>query len=646
MEMKEKVTNLWKKYRVTLLVLLIAMTAAAGVELIYNIPVLAEKGKSGAQEVYNLEDLKIKGMKRKEDVLTAGKGACEIHLYPEGKYVDKLVYSYQKKDEKSMLDATITVVTYDAYGNETTKKIADNNPYIIDRSVVSVRAKAQEICISIPKGSKGVTISDIYIKNEPQFNGMRWLFFATLFAIAILGWENRNSFVGKAERIFLLIGMTAGTMLVLIMPLNKVGFDEETHFRNAYNIKLSAKVSSTPAIDELKVVSLSNWPYNIAQSGEERDMMEEYYKEAGDYTVGSENAKKVPTKISTVAAYNYIFMAMGIKIGKLLHLPFTMVYTLGRLFNMWSYILLVYFAIKKLPIGKYIMAVLALMPTPMFQAAVYSLDPVLTGFMYLGIAYLIAELLDKNHKITIKNGVILLGALGFGIVPKAVYVPVMALGFLLPAEKFENKKQKIVFRTANVICILGLLATFAIPMLFATESMGDVRGGDVSVTGQISLILSQPLGYLKVWFDNMADVFWSYGFGAGSLGTLGHLAVSTCVPMIGLLMIFTIMTDNIDRSDKDLTLKQKTYIFFAAFLAVAFVWGSMYLAFNEVGSIFIAGVQGRYFVPLLFIFYFLMRRKNIKNGMNPVNYHYIVFGSSMFIMYKTIYDCILQPYCF
>lgn len=644
--MREKILEIWTRYKVLVFLAIIAIVAAAGVELIYNIPVLVANRNNETQVEYQLTDISVSGMSQEKESLIAGSGQCEIHLYPEGKYVDKLEYSYKKKDEDSMLNAIITVVTYDAYGNGTTETIMDNNPYITEQSIVNIRAKAQEICISIPEGSEGTEISNIYIKNTPQFNGMRWLFFVSMFILILLIWKKRNDFIGKTERIFLLIGLVAGTMLVLIMPLNKVGFDEETHFKNAYNIKLSVGVSSTPAIEELKVVSLSNWPYNIAQSKEERDIMEAYYQKAGNYTKSGNTAIEVPTKISTVAAYNYIFMALGIKIGKLLHLPFVAVFTLGRLFNMWSYITLIYFAIKRLPIGKYIMAVLALMPTPMFQAAVYSYDSVITGFMYLGLAYLLAELIEKDKKITIKNGSILLGALGFGMVPKAVYVPVMALGFLLPKEKFKNKKQKLVFRITNLICIIGLLATFVLPMIFATESMGDIRGGEISVSGQISLILSHPLGYLKVWLTNLGNTFWSYGFGEGSLGTLGHLAISTCIPMIGLLIIFTIMTDNIDRSNLDLTMKQKWSMFIAAFLSLAFVWGALYLSFNEVGATYIGGVQGRYYIPLLFIFYLLLRRKSIKNAMNPVNYHYIVFGCSMFIMYKTIYDCILQPYCF
>lgn len=656
--MREKWLKLWKEHKKSLFLIVSAVLLASCVELAYNIPVFRESRKSGTRETYDAGDLKTKGMSVEGGSLVSYSKKGKIYLYPEGKYVDKLGYSYQRGDMDDLLNVNIEIVTYDAYGKETKEKIEDTNPYILDRSIVNIRKKVKEICIVLPENGQGVKINNIYIQNKPQLVGMRWLFFWALFSVILLFWKNREKFVGKPEKIFLLIGFAGGTMMTLIMPFNKVGCDEEVHFKNAYDIKLSSVVSTTEAIEQLKFVTLSNWPCNINQSREEREAIKEYYLTEGDYA-GSQS-KKVPTHISFVGAYHYIFMSLGIKLGKLLHLPFTTVYMMGRLFNMWTYLVLIYFAIKRLPIGKYIMAVMALMPTPMFQAGVYSYDTIVTGFMYLGMAYLIAELIEKDQKITIKNGLILLGALGFGMVPKAVYVPMMALGFLIPKEKFVNERQRKVFRGANIVCILGLLATFALPMLFATNSLGDTRGGDVNVSQQISLILSHPFGYLQVWLENTARTFWSYTFGQDAWGSLAHLPYSTCVPIIGLLLVFTIVTDNlvtggaagdtaanrIGTGEADLTVKQKWIIGLAVGLSMAFVWGALYLSFNEVGRTVILGVQGRYYMPLLFPFYMLLRRRQIKNTINPVVYQSVLFGAAGYIFFKTIYDCILVPCCF
>lgn len=643
--MKEKIIFIWKKLRKYVFVIVLAAILAGVIEAAFNYNEW-KASRTGNQEcTYSVEELGCIELTKSGNALVSTGKAGEIHLNPQGKYVGKLVYSYDHLNEGALMNVTITVTAKNEYGQDSATVISDNNPYIINQSVVYIGKYASEICISIPEGMEGVTIHDVSIKNVPEFHWLRWFFFFSLIFLAFLLWAGRKAFMGNVERLFLVFGLTAGTMLVLIMPLNKIGFDEETHFRNAYNIKLSANVSSTNAIEQLKGVTLSNWPYNVAQSTEERQAIVEYYEIQGDYT-NSDVRIEVPTEINTVAAFDYIFMSLGIKLGKLLHLSFVKVFMMGRLFNMWSYILFIYFAIKRLPIGKYIMAAIALMPTPMFQAAVYSTDAIITGCVYLGISYLIAELIEKEKKLTVKNGLIMLGSLGFGILPKAVYFPLMALPFLIKKDRFKDKKQCIIFRMANLVCILGLLLSFVVSAWASPEILNDSRGGDVNSAAQMALILQHPFGFLKVLLQNVANVFWSYTFGEGVLGTLGHLLPSTCVAMIGLLMIFVVMTDNVDRSERDLTVKQKSAFALAMVLAAAFVWGSLYLAFNEVGATAIGGVQGRYFVPLLFILYLLLRRKKIKNSMSPIYYHYMVFGCVLFIQYKTFYDCVLATHCF
>ena len=183
-------------------------------------------------------------------------------------------------------------------------------------------------------------------------------------------------------------------------------------------------------------------------------------------------------------------------------------------------------------------------------------------------------------------------------------------------------------------------------MLVATDAMGDTRGGAVSVSGQISTIVHHPLGYLSVWLENVGNSFTSYMFGEGLFGTLGHLSVSTCTPYIAILIVFVILADFTDAKIPTLSIKQKGIILGILLLTSAFVWGSMYLAFNEVAAVFIGGVQGRYFIPLMFLVYLLFHTDKIKNTMNLKLYNTLVFSGSLYILLRTIYDCILQPYCF
>lgn len=641
--MKQILDFLKKQYKLYILVG-ICVVLGVLVECAFYLPILMSKDKGTF--TYESSQLGFENMEPDDNgIMAVGKNSV-IHIPIGDKYVDKLYYTYAAVPEGKLLNTTITVMTYDIYGNPSVEGISDSNPFRINTSVVTVRKKCSEICISFNEEVEGAVISNIKVVNKFHFNYIRFMFFTTLFIVIGFILMYRNVIGNKTENLFLVVGGLAGLVFVLAMPLSKVGFDEEAHFRGSYKMILSSNVSSTTAIDELTVVSLSNWPYNLNQSLEERREMSDYWDTYADYTKDSGVSYKTPTLTASMATPSYIFMALGIKLAKLFHLPFAVVYTVGRLVNMIMFITLVYFAIKKMPVGKRIMAAIALTPTAMFQASVYSYDPVLTGFVFLGLAYFFDELLDKERKISVKSGVIILATLTFGLLMKAVYFPLIFIGFMFKKDKFKNKKERIIFRCANILCFFVLVAGIIAPAFLTSGGIADSRGGNVDLAGQVKLILGQPFSYLSVWLNNFFTTLVSYTFGEGSLGTMGHIAASTCVPFIGLFMIYVIFTDTTYGDDKVITIRQKVVLSIVSILSIACVWGTLYLTFNEVGATYIGGVQGRYYVPFLLILYLVLNNKKIRNNMKLGFYNTTVFGFAAFILYKTIYDCVLLPYCF
>ena len=60
---------------------------------------------------------------------------------------------------------------------------------------------------------------------------------------------------------------------------------------------------------------------------------------------------------------------------------------MGRLFNLLTYVMLGFFAIRFIPCYKNLLAMLAVMPLSIYQAASLSQDAVLNGFGFLFIAF-------------------------------------------------------------------------------------------------------------------------------------------------------------------------------------------------------------------------------------------------------------------
>jgi uncharacterized membrane protein len=195
---------------------------------------------------------------------------------------------------------------------------------------------------------------------------------------------------------------------------------------------------------------------------------------------------------------------------------------------------------------------------------------------------------------------------------------------------------------------LGIIATIIISSYVGSSagSSGDTRGGsDVNVGTQKDLIFSQPFAYAWVMICNVFRTFWDYTFGNSVHGIIGHLSASPCVTVIALLLIYVIATDSSNGEYKGLSLAQKIWLSVAGLLCVALVWTSMYMAFNNVGVTQINGVQGRYFIPLLPILYFVLHSEKVENKINKTCWNAIVYGLVTYIWMYTIYSCILVPLC-
>ena len=195
----------------------------------------------------------------------------------------------------------------------------------------------------------------------------------------------------------------------------------------------------------------------------------------------------------------YILPYLFIKFGMLLKLPFVYIYKLGRFANVLLYAFLGFFAIRRIPTGKRILLLFALMPTAMMSAITYTYDAWVNGFSFLGMAYLLGMWFDRTKKITWKEYIITVVAFVFASMPKAVYIPLILIVLLIPSERFENKKQMYLMKGIVIGAFLIMLSSFVWPTVSTTQIEGDSRGGDTSVSEQLKYIFSHPIYYSKLF---------------------------------------------------------------------------------------------------------------------------------------------------
>lgn len=588
---------------------------------------------------YNLADIEKSGFRQEGDRLVAYYDDAKIQLKLNKMYVNKLEYGYQTDKN---FKAAVTVETFDGYGNPDTKKLTDSSASQLERSVQNIRMEATEITVSVPEGTE---ISYIQINNTIQFNVFRYLFVCVVmfFVIALIAF--RKLWARKVEAGFLLVAVSVGILLLFLSPPKSISWDEEIHFRNAYEMSFRSRVPWNESARQIRYVSEAN-SYSI----EERADAIRYMDEKGDYSQPTKIEERA--KLINYKDYGYMTQAAMLLIGRKLHLPFSICYIMGRMGNFLLYVFVMYMAIRNIKIGKRVMALIALLPTPLFLSSVYAYDAVITSFLMAGFSIIINELLEPEKKLSFWNAFLFIGLTTFACMPKAVYIFFILLGLLLPESKFQSKSSKWLFKAGLVAIFCILMSTYFFAAVVDPSNSADARGGATDVGEQLRLITGHPLAYLEILFKNMQASMGSYLIGSPSLlhyAYLGEHNTYNLQIVMAALIIFVALTDTYGEKDGEMIqLKSSNRIFLGLVILASAVmtWTALYLAFTPVGLNRINGVQGRYYIPLLIPFYLLFRSRKIKNTIKPETYHTILFGGVAFLSMFLIYHNILKPLCY
>ena len=580
-------------------------------EIICNIGVLClDKNERGTFDI-DSSFYSMDGFEKDEDeyLLDGEKGSITWKV--DGRYIDKLSYSLQC-DGMEFITTQIDIQSFNEFGKKETKELEDHNPKLLSRSVVGIKEEVYNITITVQETSdvqyENLTISNIQIVNSASINPYRIIVVA-LFAIMLCClWEKRKMVASNIEYGFCIIALVTGMVMLIALPTNKVGWDEEVHFNTAYSLSVwpgGEWLSREPA-GQLEVTHY-NWPYNQPGSYEEKNELNNILD--ASYSDG-EPATLVEGKLGGFSFPAFVFSALFIKMVRVLGGDFSLMFFAGRLANLLLYVFVMTLAIKMAPIGKRILTFIALMPTSIFQAVVYTYDNFVFSFIMLGVALILREWLSQNGKVNCRNMILAYGGLVLGIFPKAVYAPIVLLALLIPKEKFQNQKQSKVIKIAGIIIFLLLMASFVVPQLIAPEMKTDIRGGAVDSAEQMSLILGNIPTYICVLFKNIMDTLPDYILGEPVYRALGHLQASGFQYLIPITIVFLIFVDRVDENKyKKIIIKDRICIFVILAAAIALIWTALYISFTVPGNTFIAGVQGRYYRPLLYLGFVILENK-------------------------------------
>ena len=290
---------------------------------------------------------------------------------------------------------------------------------------------------------------------------------------------------------------------------------------------------------------------------------------------------------------SYIPQVVGIWLTRPLGVSTLVMMYAGRVLNLLCWATLVFFAIRLMPVQKWVVALIGLMPMSAFIAASLSSDPMTNGMSMLFVATVAQACLGEQDGITLykKIGMVLL-SMGIAVA-KIVYCPLIALVLLIPGERLGGLKRKIIF----CMTVVGCAAITAAAWSYCIKGALVTRGS-IDVPAQASFVLHNPVTFLLVVIDTINNDWIRYSLEL--VGVLGWL--DTILPSWIYLSYpaITILVATISGSDaRKLSTKGRVMLLAVCLISVLLVETSLFITWTKPGARIISGVQGRYFIPLL-----------------------------------------------
>lgn len=583
----------------------------------------------GIQEI-SCEKIRQEGLEKQGEYYIVGKSGGKIEINTEGERIGKFQYGYESS---AFSNAIVTM--WDENGNG--EEIKDTYIPNVSRSVVNRYKKTSKIEIVFPENENQVILKEFIIDNQFKINLMRMALIILGVFLFILLLAMKHELNDHIHVYVFVALLSIGVYMAVLQPPFCASWDEHIHFRTCYEL------AATEKEDPLPVAVQNLWGYVQQMYSPYITIEEKYDMMRMENSLSKIDGTEKDSYELKLNSIGYLPEVLGMKIGTALKLPFSIVWILARMFSVFFYATIMSFAIKILPTGKLLMTIVSMLPTAVFLSSSFTYDTFVTCFITLYISIVVKESVTENT-ISIKNQILLIVIGVLGCLPKAVYAPLILIPLMWKKEKFETRKQQTVFRIAMISTFLLLMSTFVLPVLLAPKVTGDLRGGNTSNSGQMAFIFGHPIRYTKILLSNIGQTFVEYTLGSTTLNFFAYLGKGEAI-LYALLVGGVVLTEKekCKNVKSSFSIREKIYCGIFIFITICLIWTALYIDFTEVGKTQIMGVQGRYYLPFLFLLYFMFKTDKVKIKINEIRYKIFVLIMAIGLLLANVVKFMLIP---
>ncbi|HQF62162.1 MAG TPA: DUF2142 domain-containing protein [Anaerolineaceae bacterium] len=394
---------------------------------------------------------------------------------------------------------------------------------------------------------------------------------------------------------FLWVGVVFGILMCVLIPYG-AGFDEETHLVRIYDLSgfnlIPNRSAPEGTIAPITFFSLSYQRRYFQDSAIDLLQKDQFLKK---------NDWQILVYSTTRSIYSPIIFIPQAFVTRLcwriLDLPVIPVVILCRLSGLLVYLLGSWFAIRLIPTGKWVLAILALSPMALFQAATINADGFTNTISFLWVAGLLNMALDASENISSRKIFLLVvGTLFLGFA-KPSTILILPLLIILPWKRLLPGQRLWIIGGMVVAVVFTLGWSF-----ISVSGSHFTQEGDQNLADQLGLVLADPLAFIVAFAQTVFDSTGAYY--RDWVGVYGHWVgvVPSSVYWLYPLALFAAL---VSESRNNWLTKKLLIGFWGTFGAASLAVLLMHFLVNyHPDNLNAFQSQGRYFIgltPLLYV---------------------------------------------
>ncbi len=447
-------------------------------------------------------------------------------------------------------------------------------------------------------------------------------------------------------KLFLIIGSILGIVYVFISPLF-TGSDEQNHYYRIYEV--SEGIITSGINSEEKYVG-SMMPSSLAETyeivGDNTKIKYKDISEMAKIKLDKKNkimyGKIVTKEYSNTALYSPISYAphvVGFWVGKVFNSSPYIIGVLGRIFNLFFYLVLGYISIRIIPKYKLFYFLVLLSPNMLQCATTLSADAFTNVIVLLYIS-LFLKIYDSKEKINKKEQIFLYMLSIIIALCKIVYLPIVGLLVFIPKNRYKSKKSYYIYN------VITLLSSAIISVLWLKNSGEILNLLYTNSHLQKEFIFSNIIEYLFI----IIRTFIVFGFNyieclfVGTTMYHSQVSIPTIISLVYIIIIiFSLFNES---KDNNIKVFEKIIIGLIGLCIMGLIATAIYIQssaqFRGVATNVVYGVQGRYFIPVVLLIPLLVKlKKNHKEIINEKNQLYIMLLINLVTMLYIVQNFIV-----